>query len=159
MFNLIDVIFIIIILVFAIIATAKGFVKEFFNKASWILGIILGCLFCKKLNPYINEFIENPTLSIIVSFLLIFIIVFLVIQIVKTVISRAFDAEIMNGLDKALGFFFGLVEGIAIVMLLIAVFNALPFIPSEKIFSNSFFFKLLGPLIITKTPALIGDFA
>ena len=50
MFNVLDIVFILIILVFSIIATAKGFVKEIFNKASWILGIILGVIFCKKSN-------------------------------------------------------------------------------------------------------------
>ena len=53
MFNVIDVFFILIILICAIVAAAKGFVKELFNKISWIAGILVGCLFAKKLQPFL----------------------------------------------------------------------------------------------------------
>ena len=48
-FSILDVVFILIILIFSIIAATKGFIKELFNKAALIIGILMGCLFAKKL--------------------------------------------------------------------------------------------------------------
>lgn len=159
MFNVIDIIFILIILVFSIIATAKGFVKEIFNKASWILGIVFGVIFCKKLSPFLEGFVKSETLRTICAFLLIFMVVFLILQIIKTIIHNAFDTEIMGGLDKALGFFFGIIEGLAVVMLIIVLLSIQPFFPTEAIFGNSFFFNLLAPLLGTNKKLIPGTIA
>lgn len=159
MFNVLDIVFILIILVFSIIATAKGFVKEIFNKASWILGIILGIIFCKKLSPFLESFVKSPTLRTLLAFLLIFMLVFLILQIIKTIIGHAFDTEIMGGLDKALGFFFGIIEGLAVVMLILVLLNVQPFIPMDNAFATSFFFRLLSPLIGTNQKLIPGTIA
>lgn len=159
MFNVIDIVFIIIILIFSITAAAKGFVKEIFNKISWIAGIIIGCLFAKKLQPFLVSMVKSEFLALIVAFLLIFVVVFLVIQIIKTIIGQAFEGDIMKGLDKALGFFLGLVEGFAIVMFIIIIANSQNLIPVAGIFENSFFFKLIQPLIPSTNSIIKKDFA
>ncbi|MCQ2588883.1 MAG: CvpA family protein [Treponema sp.] len=159
MFNVIDIVFIIIILIFAITAAAKGFVKEIFNKISWIAGIIIGCLFAKKLQPFLVGTVKNEFLALLAAFLLIFIVVFLVIQIIKTIIGQAFEGDIMKGLDKSLGFFLGIVEGFAVVMLIIIISNGQTLIPVEGIFANSFFYKLIQPLIPSTTNLIPKEYA
>lgn len=145
-FTILDVIFIFIILLFAIIAAAKGFVKELFNKAALIVGILLGCLFAKKLQPYIT-FVNNSGLALIVAFLLIFMVVFLIIQIVKTIVGRAFEGEIMKGMDRSLGFFLGILEGFIVVMFILILLEAQPFFPTDEILGRSFFYNILAPLL------------
>lgn len=159
MFNIIDIFFIIIILIFAIIAAAKGFVKEIFNKASWFGGIILGCLFAKKLQPYLISVVKNDFFALLLSFLLIFAVVFLIIQIIKTIIGRAFEGDIMKGLDKSLGFFLGIVEGLAIVMLIIIIANSQTLFSVEPIFKDSFFYNFIKPLIPTTQVVIPKDLA
>lgn len=159
MFNVIDIVFIIIILVFAILAAAKGFVREIFNKISWIVGILLGCLFAKKLQPYVAEFVKNDFFSLVLSFLLIFMVVFLVVQIVKTIIGKAFDGEIMRGLDKSLGFFLGVVEGLLVVMFIILILSSQTLIPAQSILSNSFFYAVFQPFLPQTGNLIRKDFA
>ena len=95
----------------------------------------------------------------LLAFLLIFMLVFLILQIIKTIIGHAFDTEIMGGLDKALGFFFGIIEGLAVVMLILVLLSVQPFIPMDNAFATSFFFRLLSPLIGTNQKLIPGTIA
>ncbi len=146
-FTLTDVIFFIIILIFAVIATAKGFINAIFGKLCWILGLIFAFLFYKKLTGYMKQLVHNETISSILCFLLIFVIVFLIVKIIQTILSKAFDGEIMKGLDRALGFFFGLLEGILVVFVFIFIMMNQPWFDFSKIFEGSFFVKILTPLL------------
>ena len=146
-FTLTDVIFFIIILIFAVIATAKGFINAIFGKLCWILGLIFAFLFYKKLTGYMKQLVHNETISSILCFLLIFVIVFLIVKIIKTILSKAFDGEIMKGLDRSLGFFFGLLEGILVVFVFIFIMMNQPWFDFSKIFEGSFFVKILTPLL------------
>ncbi len=158
-FNPIDVFFIILILVIAFTATAKGFVRAIFGKLSWIIGLLGAFCFYKKLDFYISNTIKNHTLSIIVSFLLIFIVIFLVIKIVETIISKIFEGEILKGLDKALGFIFGIVEGLAVVIIIIVIFRIQPWIPTDELFNGSYFFQFLAPFITPSQAYIRENFA
>ena len=149
MLSIIDIIFILIILIFTIIATAKGFVRELFNKISFIGGIIVGCMFCNKLSVLLSNTIKNPLMSKIVSFILLFVITFLIIQIIKVIIGRFFDSEIMSGLDRTMGFFFGIIEGLAVVLFIVWVLSNFPVFVNSFL-QNSIFFKLFAPLLSLK---------
>ncbi|MBR5645661.1 MAG: CvpA family protein [Treponema sp.] len=149
MLSIIDVIFILIILIFTIIATAKGFVSELFNKISFIGGIIVGCMFCNKLSAALSNTIKNPLMSKIVSFILLFIITFLLIQIIKVIIGRFFDSEIMSGLDRTMGFFFGIIEGMAVVLFILWILSNFPFLV-DSLLQNSIFFRFFAPVLTIK---------
>jgi len=146
-FTLTDVCFLIIILVFAVIATAKGFINAIFGKLCWILGLIFAFLFYKKLTGYMKQLVHNETVSSILCFVLIFVIVFLIVKIIQTLLSRAFDGEIMKGLDRSLGFFFGLLEGCLVVFVFVFLLTNQPWFDVSKIFEGSFFVKMLQPLL------------
>lgn len=148
-FAVIDYIFIAVILFFAVLSAIKGFVKEIFNKLAFILGIIAGFVFYKTLSPYLLEFVKIEVLASVAAFILIFIVVFLVVQIIKVIISKFFENEVLGSLDKALGFFFGILEGFAVVMLFMFLMTVIPFIPSDAIFDDSIFYHLFMPLLTT----------
>ena len=146
-FTLTDVIFLIIILTFAVIATAKGFINAIFGKLCWILGLIFAFFFYKKLLGYMTQLVHNEAVSAILCFVLIFVVVFLIVKIIQTILSKAFDGEIMKGLDRSLGFFFGLLEGFVVVVVFIFIFMNQPWFDVSKIFEGSFFIKLIKPLL------------
>ncbi len=146
-FSLADIFFVIVILVFALTATARGFVRELFGKAAWVCGIIGGVLFYSKLDVYLRESVKYEMLSKVISFLLVFVVIFLVVKIIQTAVSKFFEGEILRGLDRALGFFFGLVEGLAVTMLLILIMMVQPWLPVTEIFDGSFFYGLLSGIL------------
>ncbi len=143
----IDVIFLAIILVFAIVSAIKGFINAIFNKLCWILGLIAAFLFYNMLSVPMKDFVKNQIASDILSFLVIFIAVFLFIKIIQTILSKVFDGEIMKGLDRSLGFFFGLVEGIVIVYVFIFLALKQPWFPKPEFLTSSIFVKMFEHII------------
>lgn len=146
-FSRMDIVFIGIILLFAIIGCIRGFIKELFGKCALVLGIWVAVLFYKKLVPYMDKLIHKEFISIILSFLLIFIIVFLIVKIIQQAIGSAFDEDIFGGLDKSLGFVFGIIEGFAIVALALVMIAAQPWFDVQSLLNNSFFYRMLRRLI------------
>jgi membrane protein required for colicin V production len=142
-----DVIFLLIILIFAIIAAAKGFIRAIFGKLCWILGLLGAFLFYKKLMSHMTALVGNETLSFILCFVLIFVVIFLVVKIIQTIFERIFDGEIMKGLDRSLGFFFGIVEGLVVIFVFILIMTYQPWFDCSKIFEDSWLVKMLTPLL------------
>ncbi len=142
-----DVIFLLIILIFAVIAAAKGFIKAIFGKLCWILGLLGAFFFYKKLMSHMTELVHNETASFILCFVLIFVVIFLIVKIIQTIFERIFDGEIMKGLDRSLGFFFGLVEGLVVIFVFVLILTYQPWFDCSKIFEGSLLIKLLSPLL------------
>jgi len=150
-FTVIDWICAIIIIIFALIGIIKGFVNNVMGKLAVILGILMACMFYGKIGDFCLNSIENQALRNIISFVLIFVVVFLIVKILQMIISKVFEWNILKSLDRTLGFFFGIIEGLAIVCLIILLLSLQPFYPMENIFEESFFYSLLGT-IITYSP-------
>lgn len=146
-FTLTDIIFLVVIFIFAVIAAAKGFIKAIFGKLCWIFGLIAAFFLHRKLLKYMNELVHNETVSLVLCFVLIFVVVFLIVKIIQTALEKIFDGEIMKGLDRSLGFFFGIVEGITILFFITFILLNQPWFDCSKLFEGSLFIKILGPLL------------
>ena len=145
----IDIIFTVIILVLAIIATAHGFIRELFSKLAVILGIVVSVSFFGKLAPYMEQVIHNRAVATVVSFLLLFIATYLLVKIVQQLVGAAFRGEILRGLDRTLGFVFGALEGLVVVSLILILVNAQPWFPkvATTITDGSFYWRILSGLL------------
>lgn len=145
-FTIVDWVFSLIILSFAIAGVIKGFIDNVFGKIAFIAGILLGYLFYKDIADGLLKDIKVHFAANIIAFLLIFVVTFLVIKIVQMIIARIFQWSILKSLDRTLGFIFGLVEGGAVVCLLIFLLTAQPFFNVSLIFENSFYVNIVTSL-------------
>lgn len=143
-FTVVDWIFSIMILIFAFSGLIRGFVDNVFGKLAFILGILFACLFYVNISVAVFKGIENVVLKNVLSFLLIFVVVFLVVKIVQGIISKIFTWQPLKSLDKTLGFFFGIIEGFAVVWLILFLLSIQPFFSAENLVSNSFYQNLIN---------------
>ncbi len=141
-FVFIDGFFALIMLVCAVSATVKGFLHEFFSKLAFLLGIFTACYFYRKLSPYLSPYIQVDFICRILAFVIIFILVYLVVRLIQQAIKGLTHGDVMSGLDHALGFLFGLFEGLVFVSLILIVFYSQPWVSTEFL-RNSFFSLLL----------------
>ena len=148
-FTLLDIIFIAIILLLAIHGSVTGFIKEFFSKVAIIVGILLAVIFYDQLSPYLLDYIKSDFVTKILSFLLIFILVYLIVKLIQHFVGNLFDGEILQGLDRVLGFFLGALEGLLIVCIILILFYAQPWFEIDSIFKGSFFHSALYELLAT----------
>ena len=90
--------------------------------------------------------IKVPYAANIIAFLLIFVVVFLIIKLVQMIVSKVFEWSILKSLDRTLGFIFGIVEGAAVVCLIIFLLTAQPFFPVENLLYDSFYVNVVTSL-------------
>ncbi|HIW36378.1 MAG TPA: CvpA family protein [Candidatus Treponema faecavium] len=146
-FAMIDIVFGLIVLFFAIEASLKGFVREFFTKLAFLLGLAAAVLFYDQAARIIFRYVPYQFLAQILGFLVIFIIVYLVVRIVQQCIGVLFRNDIMAGLNKALGFFLGIAEGVFIVAACLILLRAQPWFSADGLLRGSFFLHILEPLL------------
>ena len=139
----VDYFFCIVILIFALIALSKGFLAEIFGKAAWVLGIIGAVFFYKKVASPLAVKIQNQLVCTVLAFLIVFV-VFLLVKICEMILEKLFQLSLLKSLDRALGLMFGLVEGFAIVCLLIFILTVQPFVDTSSLLNGSFFVNLMG---------------
>ena len=145
-FGVIDWVFSGIIILFAIGGVIKGFIDTVFGKIAFVAGIILACLFYKQIASGLLKDIKVEFAAKIISFLLIFVVVFLVIKIIQMIVAKVFEWSVLKSLDRTLGFIFGLVEGGAVVCLIIFLLTAQPFFNSMTILDGSFYYNIVNSL-------------
>ena len=155
-FIVVDWVFAAIILIFAISGVIKGFIDNVFGKIAFIAGIILAYMFYKDVAAGLLKDIKIPYAANIIAFLLIFVVTFLVIKIIQMIVSKVFEWSILKSLDRTLGFIFGIVEGGAVICLIIFILTAQPFFNVQTLFNGSFFYNLVTGLF-NSTKEEIGN--
>ena len=156
-FATIDWIFSIIILIFAVSGLIKGFIDNVFGKIAFVAGILLAYLFYKDVATGLLKDIKIPVAANIISFLLIFVVTFLVIKIIQMIVAKVFEWSILKSLDRTLGFIFGIVEGLAVICLIVFLLTAQPFFNTQTLFEGSFYFNLIQSIFNSDVKKEIGN--
>lgn len=155
-FNFLDAIFLIVLLFTAVNATVKGFIHELFSKTALFLGLFIAAIFFNKLAPFLDPYIKITVLNQIISFVLIFIIIYLFVRLIQQAIKNIFEGDIMKGLDKALGFLFGIAEGFVLISVILVIFYAQPWFNVTHLLQDSFFNNLLKTMLSAPTEYVKG---
>jgi membrane protein required for colicin V production len=105
-----------------------GLVRELMALASWAAAFMVAQIYAADVAPMLPAAISNQSLRLLVAFLGIFLTVLLAMTLLAIVISKLIRSAGLGLADRALGAVFGLVRGLAIVMMavLLAGLTALP---------------------------------
>lgn len=143
--NNLDVVFLVIVGVSALVAIARGVTKELLSITGWILAAVSMYYLLPVVDPIMQKYIASEVLSNLVSGMVILILfcIFWVLAVDK--ISTQIRFSKLSSLDRILGFIFGIFRGVIIVILLQIMISSL--IPEESqkgVFAESRYFKLAG---------------
>lgn len=144
-----DILGVIVILFFALRVMARGFVHELLTLGAFFGGIIVAALLSGSVSNIIAPFIAPRIWSQIVAFLLVFVVVYFSVKIVHRFVENSIESINLVNLDRALGFFFGLAEGVAVMIAVILLMQIVPLINEEKIFADSILVRLISPFVPT----------
>ena len=158
-FTLLDIIFIAIMFLLAIHGVISGFIKEFFSKVAIVVGVFFAVVFYDQLSPFLLDYIKSDFVTKILAFLLIFIFAYLVVRLIQHFVGNLFEGEILKGLDSVLGFFFGALEGLLIVCVILILLYAQPWFDVNSIFKGSFFHSALYELLAKPVDMVQGFIA
>ena len=115
-----------------------------------MLGILGAVLFYKNGAEFIRTktMAEVKYIPEILAFIGIFLIVFILFKMIEKVLKDIINGIKLSGVDKLLGAAFGIVEGIAIVSLLIFLISVQPLFSAGPVLDGSIFADILLPLIV-----------
>jgi len=109
-FTLIDGVVAIIIILSALLAYSRGFVREALAISGWIIATFVAFVFADQLTPLVRQvpvvgdFIgDSCELSVIASFAAIFAVVLVIASIFTPLFSSVIQRSVFGGLDQALG--------------------------------------------------------
>ena len=72
--TVLDVVVIVVVLISAILAMVRGFVREVLSVASWVAAAAAAYFFYKPLIPLVQPYVESGTVATIVSAAVIFFV-------------------------------------------------------------------------------------
>ncbi|MEC7762868.1 MAG: CvpA family protein [Pseudomonadota bacterium] len=129
-FTIVDGIVALVILVSAILAYSRGFVREGMAIVGWVAAAVIAYLFAPRFVPLIKEipvlrdFIaESCELSVIASFAGVLALALVVVSLFTPLFSSVIQRSALGGVDQALGFVFGVLRGILLVAIALIVYD------------------------------------
>lgn len=168
-FTLVDGVVALVVFVSAILAYSRGLVREILSIAGWVIAALVAFIFAPQADPlvreipYVGDFIGTSCqLGIITAFAAVFAVALILTSIFTPIFSGLVQKSAIGGLDQGLGFLFGILRGLVLVLVGLVVYDYIG--ASEDIVEKSKTKELLDgskeqmqTLIPTEAPQWIVD--
>lgn len=115
--NFFDFVVILIILLSSLVAFARGMVRELLKLASWIGAAVVVSYGFAYVRPMLRELIQIRPVADAVGVVGIFLIALILFSVVANLVAGHVRDSGFKGLDRTLGFVFGLIRGALVVCL------------------------------------------
>lgn len=129
-FTIIDGVVALVIVLSALLAYGRGFVREAMAIVGWIAAAVLAFLFAPRVEPLVREIpvlgeflADSCELSIIGAFAIVFAIALIVVSLFTPLFSSVVQRSVLGGLDQGLGFVFGVARGVLLVAIAFFVYK------------------------------------
>ncbi|MGG7644447.1 CvpA family protein [Rhodovulum sp. YNF3179] len=129
-FTLIDGVVAGIVLISAILAYARGLVREVLSIAGWVLAAVLAFVFAPPVQPLVKEvpvvgefLADSCELSIVAAFAAVFAVALIVVSLFTPFFASAVQRSSFGGVDQGLGFLFGALRGLLLVAVAFVVYD------------------------------------
>ncbi|AML53183.1 CvpA family protein [Falsihalocynthiibacter arcticus] len=129
-FTIVDGVVAIVIILSAVLAYSRGFVRETLSIASWVVAAIVAYIFAPKVEPLVREIPilkdmigGQCELSLMVAFVIVLVIGLVVMAIFTPLFSSMVQRSILGGLDQGIGFLFGAARGVLLVVVSLFIYD------------------------------------
>ncbi|MEF8792971.1 CvpA family protein [Thiohalorhabdus sp.] len=143
--TLVDVLWLVVILVSALISILRGFVREVFSFAAWVLALVVAARLGSPLAQTVGETIADPQVRAVTAFLLLFFVTLLIASLVGVIAYRLVRKSGLEGTDRSLGLFFGLIRGAVVVGIVVLVVRGTP-LADHSSYSRSYSRPAVEPI-------------
>ena len=123
-FTILDGIVAVIIILSAILAYSRGFVREALAIGGWILAAIVAYVFAPTAEPLMKEvpilrdFIGGSCdLAMIAAFAAVFALALIVVSVFTPLFAGAVQRSALGGIDQGFGFLFGVARGVLLIVI------------------------------------------
>ncbi|MEM5948833.1 CvpA family protein [Spirochaetia bacterium 38H-sp] len=142
-----DYVFVAVIVLFVVQGLIKGFIHGLFSVIAVGGGLAVGAIWGSYVAGFYDELLGVSVWSPVLGFLSLFILVYAVVKLVENVLDKFIEKVNLESLDKALGFFLGIIKGVIVVAVLIMILAGQQFVDFSRALEVSFFYKLISPVL------------
>jgi membrane protein required for colicin V production len=147
-----------VIAVSALISLVRGFVKEAFSLAVWVLAFWVSWAFFRDLAPHLASWIETPSVRLGLAFAGLMIVVLVVGGMVTWLLGQLVEHSGLSGSDRLIGMIFGAARGVLLVSVLVLLAGLTPF-PEDPWWQESVLPPYFEELALWLRDLLPGDIA
>ena len=117
-----------------LLSLIHGLVREIFSLVSWVAAFVVAQIYVTDVAQLLPPTLSNPSLRLLIGFIAVFITTLLIMTLVAIALSKLIRTAGLGFVDRALGALFGLMRGMAIVMIgiLVAGLTSLPHQPAWR---------------------------
>jgi len=130
-FTIVDGVVAAVVVVSALLAYSRGFVREAMAIAGWVAAAVLAFIFAPQVEPMIKEvpvvgeFIgDSCELAIIAAFAVVFAVALIIVSFFTPLFSSMIQRSALGGVDQGLGFLFGVARGILLIAVAFFIYDA-----------------------------------
>lgn len=131
-FTIIDGVVALVVVLSALLAYSRGFVREALAIAGWIAAGVVAFIFAPQVEPLVREvpvvgeFIaDSCELSMIGAFTAIFAVALIIASLITPLFSALVQRSAAGAIDQALGFLFGVARGVLLVAIAYFVYQTI----------------------------------
>ena len=131
-FTLVDGVVLAVIALSAILAYARGLVRESLAIAGWVAAALAGFYFAPMLEPLMREVPvlrdllgANCELGILAGFAAAFAVALILVSLVTPLLAGAVQNSAVGPIDQGLGFLFGIARGVLLVVIALVVYKTI----------------------------------
>lgn len=128
--TLLDGIVVVVVLISALLAMYRGFLREVLSIASWVAAALVAVLFYKQAQPTVQVYVPNDQVATIATIAGLFLVTLLVVSWITMKISDFVLDSAFGALDRTFGFLFGAARGLLLLVVAIQFFNG--FVPAQQ---------------------------
>ena len=129
-FTIIDGVVAVVIILSALLAYSRGFVREVLSILGWVAAAVLAYMFAKQAEPLIREipilgdFIKDSCeLALIAAFAAVFAVALILMSLITPLFASIVQRSALSGIDRAFGFLFGVARGALLVGIALVVYD------------------------------------
>lgn len=158
--NLLDIGFIAVILLSAIIGFFRGLVREILSLLGWIVSLWLAWVYAPQAADLFAAIITSPDVRKGAAFMTLFLISLVLIAVLSHFICKVINDSALKSTDKTLGMLFGGLRGVLLVAVIAILIQSSPFAKESWWVGSGLkgFFIQIAWYVISLLPAEVGRF-
>ena len=121
--TLLDIILLVVMLISALLAMVRGFMREVLSIVSWAAAAVLTIYAYPRLLPVAKQYVNHDLIAAAIVIAGVFLGTLLLVSIITIKVSDKILDSRVGALDRTLGFLFGLGRGLVIVVVAFLFFN------------------------------------
>ena len=121
--SIIDLIYLMVTILSLVKCYRKGFILSILAASKWLLAYIVTLVIFPKIKPYFKDIIDSEYVLDLTLGVAIFILVIFIILMINRGIGKAVKYSGLGSLDSIFGFFFGIIRGYVVCVLIFSAID------------------------------------